>query len=92
MINIKFEIVNVWVDRFESIFSDTGGTPFEHKFWEIQAIKTNDIVSLDFRITTRCDHAGIDLWIGLLGYSINFTFYDNRHWNYITGDYEKEHV
>lgn len=85
MISLKFEIVAVWIDRFESIWSDAGETPFENKFWEVQVMKTNDIASLDFKVTTRCDHAGIDLWLGLLGYSINFNLYDNRHWNHEEG-------
>lgn len=81
MINFRFSLENPWWDRFEILFWKAGGTPFKHKFWELQAMKTDDLIAVDLRITSRCDHAGIDLWLGLLGYSINFNLYDNRHWN-----------
>jgi len=85
MINLKFELTNPWTDRFESIQCWVGVTPFKHKFWEVQIMKTDDIVSFDLRVTTRRDHAGAELWLGLLGYSINFNVYDNRHWNHSEG-------
>lgn len=82
MITLKFEILNPFIDRFENVWARVGSTPMEHKWWEAQVMKTNDLVSLDFRFTTQTDHSGIDLWLGLLGYSINFKIYDNRHWDY----------
>jgi hypothetical protein len=87
MINFKFEIVNPWSSRFGNIFCHAGSTPIKNKFWEVQAMRTDDIVSLDFRITTHCDHAGVDLWLGLASYSINFRLYDARHWDYSRGQY-----
>lgn len=81
MFNLKFNLTNPWWDRFETVYWTAGGTPFEHKFYEVQVMKSDDIVAFDLRVTTRCDHAGIDLWLGLFGYSINLNFYDNRHWN-----------
>lgn len=50
-------------------------------------MKDNDIIAVDFRVTTRQDHAGVDLWLGLVGYAVNFKFYDNRHWNHEHGRY-----
>jgi len=82
MINLRFSITNPWWDRFENIKCWAGGTPFKHKFWEVQIMKSDDIVAFDLRTTTQTDHAGIDLWVGLLGYSINAQLYDNRHWNF----------
>lgn len=81
MINLKASLINPWWNRFETVYSRAGTTPLKHKFWEAQIIKSDDIVSFDLRITTRCDHAGIDLWLGLFGYSVNLNIYDNRHWN-----------
>lgn len=85
MINLKCSIINPWQDRFENIYAAAGGTPFKHKFWEVQLIKSNDLVSFDLRISHKTDHAGVDLWLGLLGYSANLNFYDNRHWNHEEG-------
>jgi hypothetical protein len=87
MINFKFGITNPWWDRFKTIYNTAGDTPFKHKFWEVQVIESDDIIMFDLRITTRCDHAGTDLWLGLLGYSINLNFYDNRHWNHEASRY-----
>jgi hypothetical protein len=87
MIDIKFSFVYPASDRFESIKCWFGSTPFKHKYWEIQVMKDNDIIAVDFRVTTRQDHAGVDLWLGLIGYAVNFKFYDNRHWNHEQGRY-----
>ena len=87
MIDIKFSIVNPSSDRFENIKCWFGNTPFKHKYWELQVMKDNDIIAIDFRVTTRQDHAGVDLWLGLVGYAVNFKFYDNRHWNHEQGRY-----
>ncbi len=80
MIQIRISI-DSWLDRFESLYATTGPTPFKHKFWEFQIIKSNDLLAFDLRLTSRQDHAGLDLWLGLAGYSVNFVFYDHRHWN-----------
>lgn len=85
MIRLKFELVNPCIDRFRSIYCHTGATPFKHKFWEVQVMRTTDIVSIDLQVTTRQDHAGIELWLGLFGFSINMQIYDNRHWNHQEG-------
>ncbi len=82
MINLRFSVENPWWDRFENIYAAHGATLFKHKFWEVQVMKSDDIIAVDLRITTRQDHAGIDLWLGLLGYAINLQIYDHRHWNH----------
>lgn len=85
MINFRVNIVNPICDRFDSIKCWAGKTFVKNKFWEIQVMKDNVIIALDLRITTRQSHAGAELWLGLLGYSINFQIYDNRHWNHEEG-------
>jgi hypothetical protein len=71
----------LWWNRWEGIKHWAGSTPFKNKFWEIQFMKCEELFRIEFNFTTRCDHAGVELELGLLGYKINFTFYDNRHWN-----------
>ena len=51
------------------------------KFWEVEVIKNDNLLRLEFEVTTQQDHAGVNLELGLLGYEVHFTFYDNRHWN-----------
>lgn len=91
MINFQFNIRNPFLDRFENIFAKGGPTPFEHKYWEFQIIKTSDIIDLGFRWTHWQDHAGVQVTLGLFGYGLDFNFYDNRHWNDETKDWEKYH-
>ncbi len=92
MINLRFSLENPWWNRFDSIYCTHGKTPFKHKFWEVQVMKSDDIVAFDLRITTRTDHAGVDLWLGLLGYAVNLQIYDNRHWNAEKKDWENESI
>jgi hypothetical protein len=44
-------------------------------------MKGPELFRFEIEITTRQDHAGLNIELGLLGYHIGFTFYDNRHWN-----------
>ena len=71
-----------WWDRFESIKSWSGSTPFKHKYWEIQIMKVCELFRIEFSWTVQQDHAGIDLELGLFGYQIDFRFNDSRHWDY----------
>lgn len=88
MINFRLSVSIPWSDRFESLYIKTGKTPFRYKFWEFQILKHSDIIAIDLRLSTRQDHAGLDIWLGLVGYSINFLVYDSRHWNYETKTWE----
>jgi hypothetical protein len=82
MISFNFNLNNPWSKRWKNVWSKTYNTPFEHKFLELEVIKDSSIVSLMFRLSTRQSHGGLNMELGLVGYSFNFNFYDNRHWNY----------
>lgn len=88
MINLRFVVDNPWWgDRFDTLWWAAGSTPFKTKFWEAQLMKDTTLLGLCARLSTRCDHAGLELEFSLFGYSFNFNFYDNRHWNYAEGRY-----
>ena len=89
MINLRFSLENPWWDRFENIRIWSGKTPWKNKFWEVQVMKSDDIVAFDFRVSAMRDHAGAEIWLGLLGYSINLHFYDSRHWDSEDSDWVK---
>ena len=82
MISFNFNLSNPWSKRWKNVWSKTYNTPFEHKFLELEVIKDSSIVSLMFRLSARQSHGGLNMELGLVGYSFNFNFYDNRHWNY----------
>ena len=89
MINFSFTLINPWGKRWSNIWSRTYDTPFKNKFLELEVLKDTTIVSFMFRLSTRQSHGGLSMELGLLGYSFNFNFYDNRHWNYEAGRYFK---
>lgn len=90
MIYFNINIRNPWwTDRYANLWYKIGKTPLKNKYWEMQSIKTDNILRLEFSFTVREDHAGLNLEIGLLGYEIHFTLYDNRHWNYKLGTWQK---
>lgn len=90
MIYFNINIRNpAWWDRFKNIRSWSGSTPFEHKFWEAQIMKDGELLRIEFELTTRQDHAGARLELGLLGYKASFAIYDHRHWDYENNAWEK---
>lgn len=88
MINFSFNIHNPFSNRFEIIKCWNGSTPFPNKHWELQLDKTNEVIGIDIRLTTRTDHAGLWIGLSLLGYDILFNFYDSRHWDPIKNQWE----
>jgi len=80
MIYFGFNIANPWSKRWEHTWNYIAN-PFKHKYLELELFKDNTIASFSFRWAIRQDHAGLMIDFGLLGYSVNFNFYDNRHWN-----------
>lgn len=79
MIYIGISIRNPYWDRFETIktkfHSITQNKSIEYGFY-----KTDVLLSTSLRITTSAqEHKGFSIELGLVGYSFDFTFYDNRH-------------
>jgi hypothetical protein len=80
MIHFNFGLSNPFCTRWNTVYyrerlfaNNKGG--------EIQIVKDNTIASFTFHFTTRTDHAGISLELGLFGYSVMLQYYDTRHWN-----------
>ena len=71
-----------WWRRFKSIKNWHGETPFKYKYWEVQVIQNDNLFRIEFELNVKQDHAGVNLELGLFGYEIHFTVYDNRHWDY----------
>lgn len=89
MISLNFNLSNPWSNRFENLWNRAYDTPFKNKFIELEVLKDPSIVAFSFRLAGRQSHGGLYFDLGLLGYSFNFNFYDNRHWNYEAGRYFK---
>ena len=39
------------------------------------------LFQFEVSVRWKTDHAGISLWLGLLGFSVGVHFYDTRHWD-----------
>lgn len=90
MIKFQLEILNpLWDNRFANLYCQGGATFIPNKCWELEILKSNELVRFNLKITTRQDHAGVSITIALLGYSTNFKLYDHRHWDYETNNWTK---
>lgn len=93
MITFQLEILNpLWDKRFANLYCSAGSTFVPNKYWELEILKSNELIGFNFSITSRQDHAGLAVTVAVLGYSINFKLYDHRHWDYEINnwiDYEK---
>ena len=95
MINLTLAIANPWFKGwrdFKHIRHWTGKLLIDHKYWEVEVLRDGYFVQFDFTYTTRRDHAGVTMSMGILGYSINLTAYDNRHWDYETDTWSKNEL
>lgn len=91
--NFRLELTNPF-DRWE-FFKPLGsisGVLFLYKAWELEhSYMSTMLVDIDTSITTRRDHAGLNIIIGILGYGVHFSIYDTRHWDYNTNAYTQNH-
>lgn len=87
MIYFNFKLCNPFSKRFDIAHTYTKKLT-ENKSFEFNVYRTNDIIELNFDLSTWGSHAGIRLQIALLGYSVEAHIYDNRHWDYEKNEYE----
>jgi hypothetical protein len=78
MIYVDFNLTNPWSRRWRSVWCRYGRTPFPNKLWELQLAQTSHIIGGRVNVYGG-DHAGLQLSVALLGYWLNFNFYDQRH-------------
>ena len=83
MINITLALANPFSKRdFRTIKSKSFKTPFKNKFIELQLSRDVTIIGMSLVFLPRYDHAGLMIEFALLGYCVEFCFYDKRHWDY----------
>ena len=91
MIHFNLQLSNPFSHRHETVNFWTGVLT-QNKAWELQTFKTNDIVNFSFSLTTRGDHAGSSVELGVLGRNFIFQIYDGRHWDYEKNQWSDEEV
>lgn len=77
----QFSLTNPRSRRWRNLGSRTGPI-WGRKYWQVQIMATADIIAAKIEWTRYCDHAGLSLELGLLGYSVCAQIYDSRHWDY----------
>ena len=90
MINLRLELKNPWAkDKFKNL-GCLHGRISKNKAWELEhTFYDGLLIDIDFSITRHCDHAGLNIVLGILGYAVHFSIYDTRHWDYETNDWKK---
>ena len=87
MINLDFTINNPFSDRFE-IVASTSKLLTKYKAVEANMYRTATIIKLSLAYSIRRDHAGLQIEFGLFGYDCELNFYDTRHWDHKTHQWE----
>ena len=81
MINFGFNIALPWNQKFKNFWTRSWSTPWANKFVELEFYTTERLVGVGFNWSTKCDHAGVDIELSLLGFCAHINFYDCRHWD-----------
>ena len=84
MFNFSFCVGIPFVNLFKNVYCKSGQLT-KHKAYEIEVLRTNNIVAAQVSITTGRDHAGTSVSIDLFTWHTSFSLYDTPHW-----DYEKD--
>ena len=80
MIYLGFSIRNPWWrGRFDPGWFKHWNIAHTTKHVELQLMKTDHLISLTFDLHMWRDHAGFQLFVGLLGREFSIIFYDERH-------------
>ena len=79
--NLNFHIRHPFTPKWRSLWHKEGQLS-KNKFWEVQFMRTAEILKIKFSFTSRQDHAGPGIELGLLGYNLHAMIYDHRHWDY----------
>ena len=88
MIYINCGLSNPWGSPFANLYNKSGRLT-AHKSWEVELLKGRQLIGFEVGYTMRQSHAGLTIELALLGYSVSFQIYDNRHWSTDTNDWEQ---
>jgi hypothetical protein len=94
-LNINLSSVTIPLpDKIDNIISHTFNIFIgKHKDLEIESYTTSSPgFSILFRYVIHEDHPGLMIEIKFIMFVITFHFYDGRHWNYDSGDWEKYNI
>lgn len=81
MIHLGLSVQNPWSERFSAVKNWTGSSIVKDYFWEIEILRTNDVVGIGFGLTYGVigQHNNLHVCLALLGWSISTSFYNSNH-------------
>jgi hypothetical protein len=79
MIHFSIGLLNPFSNRWDNIYNRSA--VHGNKAVEFEVYRDTTIISFAFRWNIRQDHAGMNLELGLFGYTVSVHYYDTRHWN-----------
>lgn len=90
MFSLRAYLENPFVkESFKNLFSRSFKVS-NNKFFEFEALYHSFmILELELSYTKRRDHAGLNVVLGLLCYSVCFRVLDRRHWDYLNNRWEE---
>lgn len=89
MIKLQLEVPSPWSWDYFKNLGCLHGKLTQHKMWELEhTYYSGSLLDVTFRLTTRGDHAGLELVFGIFGYGVSFRIYDTRHWNSTTNAWQ----
>lgn len=86
MIYVNIGLSNPWGKPFSNLWNRSGRLT-ENKSWEVELLQGRQLIGFEISYTMRQSHAGFNLELALLGYSVSYMIYDNRHWDYETNNF-----
>ena len=87
MLNFTFTVGSPFPEFFKNLGCASGGLG-SHRAWEVEhTYYSRELVSIEFSLTQRRDHAGLTVCLGLLGYAVSGRIYDTRHWDHETNNW-----
>jgi hypothetical protein len=85
MINFRLEIASPCTWGYFRSLGCLHGRISKTKAWELEHnYYSGMLLDAELKLTTKGDHAGLQVMLGVLGYGIAFRIYDTRHWDYET--------
>lgn len=88
MIHFNFTLSNPWTKNSLKSYCNKAWMVAKHKCIEIEVSWTDyTVVGFDFEFHIRRDHAGLRTDVTLFGLCFSFNFYDTRHWDRETDDW-----
>jgi hypothetical protein len=78
MIQFHFSLDNPLSNRWKTV-SYKSGIVKGHWIWEFNIYSTHQLIMIDTNLRVNGDHKGLQFLVGVLGYAVDFNFYNTKH-------------